>query len=82
MLEEEIVSTIGPDTPAVVINSSIDTLRIQQVGATTQTSVPPSKLVSHPRIPMSSTTRPSINHSVPGYEPVSPRSQDLGPTPV
>ena len=82
MLEEEIVSTIGQDTPAVVINSSIVTLRIQQVGATTQTLAPPSESISSPRIPVTSTTRPGINLSVPGYEPVSPRSPDLGPPPV
>ena len=70
MLEEEIVSTIGPDTPALVINSSIVTLRIQQVGAATQTSAPASELMSPPRIPMGSTTRPGINLSVPGYESV------------
>ena len=38
--EEEIVSIIGPDTLAVVMDSAIGILRIQQVEATTQTLAP------------------------------------------
>ena len=50
MPEEEIVSVIGPNTPAVVWDSAIGILRIQQVGATIQTSAPPSKVIIPPRI--------------------------------
>ena len=44
MPEEEIVSVIGPNTPAVVMDPAIGILRIQQVGATTQILAPPSKV--------------------------------------
>ena len=80
--EEEIVSIIGPDTPAVVMDSAVDILRIQQVGATTQTSAPPSESIPSPRMPMDNITIPSVKLSVHGYEPISLRSPGLGSPPA
>ena len=60
MPEEEIVSVIGPNTPAVVKDSVIGILRIQQVEATTQTSAPPSQVIIPPRI-ADNTDIPHVN---------------------
>ena len=79
--QEEIVSIIGPDTPAVVMDSAIGILRIKQVGATTQTSAPPSESIIPPRIP-NNITIPHVNLSAPGYEPVSLRSSGMGSPPA
>ena len=75
------MSIIGPDTLAVVIASAIGILRIQQVGASTQTSAPPSKSIIPPRIP-DNITIPHVNLSAPGYEPVSLRSSGMGSPPA
>ena len=72
------VSIIGPYTPAVVVDSAVEILRIQQVGANTQTPTPPSESILPPRIPMDNITIPSVKLSVPGYESVSLRSSGLG----
>ena len=61
MPEENIVSIIEPDTQAVVMDSAVEILRIQQVGATTQTSAPPSGSIPPPRILMDNITIPVLN---------------------
>ena len=66
MPEEEIVSVIGPNTPAVVMDSVIGILRLQQVGATTQTSAPPSKAIIPPRI-LDNIAIPHVNLLTSGY---------------
>ena len=67
MPKEEIVSVIGPNTPAVVRDSVIGILRIQQAGATTQTLAPPSKAIIPPRI-ADNITITHVNLSASGYE--------------
>ena len=81
MPEEEIVSVIGPNTPAVVMDSMIGILRIQQVGATTQTSAPPSKTTIPPRI-ADNIAIPYVNLLTSGYEPVSLRSSGMSSPPA
>ena len=63
--EEERVSIIGPDTPAVVMDSAVDILRTQQVGTTTQTLAPANESIPPPKIPMDNVTIPSVKLSVP-----------------
>ena len=79
--EEEIVSIIGPDTPDVVMDSAVNILRMQQVGATTQTSAPPSESIIPPRIP-DNITIPHVSISAPGYESVSLRSSGMALPPA
>ena len=81
MSEEEIVSVIGPNTPAVVMDSMISILRIQQVGATTQTLAPPSKATLPPRI-ADNIAIPHVNLLTSCYEPVSLRSSGMRSPPV
>ena len=77
--EEKIVSIIGPDTPAVVMDSAICILRIQHVGATTQTLAPLSESIIPPRIP-DDITISHVNLSAPGYERASLRPSGMGVT--
>ena len=79
--KEEIVSIIGPDTPAVVMDSAVDILRIQQVEATTKTLAQTSESIIPPRIP-DNITISHVNLSAPGYEPVSLKSSVMGPPPT
>ena len=81
MPEEEIVSVIGPNIPAVVRDSAIVILRIQQVGATTQTSAPPSKVIIPPRI-ADNIDIPHVNLSASGYEPDSLGSSGMRSPPA
>ena len=67
MPEEETVSVIGPNTPAVVMDSMIGIMRIQQVGATNQTLAPPSEAIIPPRI-ADNIAIPHVNLSASGYE--------------
>ena len=78
---EEIVSVIGPDTLVVVMDPAIGILRIQQVGASTQTLAPPSESIIPPRIP-DNITIALANPSAPSYEPVSQRSSGMGLPPA
>ena len=70
MPEEEVVSVIGPNSPAVVRDSAIGILRIQQVEATTQTLAQPSKVIIPPRI-ANKISIPNVNLLASGYEPDS-----------
>ena len=81
MPEEEIVCVIEPNTSAVFMDLVIGTLRIQQVGATTQTLVPPSKAIVPPRI-ADNITIPHVNLSKYGYKPVSLRSSGMRSSPT
>ena len=81
MPEEEIVSVIGPNTPAVVMDSMIDILRIQQVEATIQTSASPSKATVPTRI-ADNITIPHVNLLTSSYEPVSLRSSGMRSQPA
>ena len=75
------MSFIGPNTPTVVKDPAIGILRIQQVGANTQTSAPPSKATILPRIE-DNITIPHVNLSASGYEPDSLRSSGMRSPPV
>ena len=81
MPEEDIGSVIGPSTPAVVRDSVIGILRIQKVGATTQTSAPPSETIIPPRN-ADNITIPHVNLLASGYEPDSLGSSGMRSPPA
>ena len=75
------MSIIRPDTPAMVMDSAIGILKIQQVGVITQTSVPPNESIIPPRIP-NNITISHVSLSESGYEPVALRSSGMGSPPA